>query len=120
MQDIGLIVQEGRAERRAECPKECKAGDKPDIALAHRAAMSPRNFARVFAREVGATPARWVERARVEAARRRMEEGRAGAEAVAEACGFGHREGMRRAFRRQLGVAPREYRQRFTSAGGAP
>ena len=46
-------------------------------ALAQRAAMSPRNFARVFAREVGETPARWVERARVEAARRRLEETRA-------------------------------------------
>jgi transcriptional regulator GlxA family with amidase domain len=89
-------------------------------ALARRAAMSPRNFARVFARDVGATPARWVERVRVEAARRRMEEGRAGVDAVAEACGFGTREALRRAFRRQLGVAPREYRQRFVCEGGAP
>jgi len=89
-------------------------------ALARRAAMSPRNFARVFAREVGATPARWIEGVRVETARRRMEEGRAGVEAVAEACGFGTREALRRAFRRRLGVAPREYRQRFASGGGAP
>jgi len=88
-------------------------GDLSVPALARRAAMSPRNFARVFAREVGATPARWVERVRIEAARRRIEEGRAGVEAVAEACGFGNREGLRRAFRRQLGVAPRDYRQRF-------
>ncbi len=82
-------------------------------ALAHRAAMSPRNFARVFAREVGVTPGRWVESVRVEAARRRIEEGAAGVDAVAAACGFGTREALRRAFRRRVGVAPREYRQRF-------
>jgi transcriptional regulator GlxA family with amidase domain len=86
--------------------------------LARRAAMSPRNFARVFTREVGATPARWVESVRIEAARRRMEEGRSGVNAVAEACGFGTREALRRAFHRRLGVAPREYRQRFASEGG--
>lgn len=82
-------------------------------ALAHRAGMSPRNFARVFTREVGATPAGWVEAVRVEAARRRMEEGRVGIETVAEACGFGTRESLRRAFQRRLGTSPREYRQRF-------
>lgn len=86
--------------------------------LAHRVAMSPRNFARVFAREVSVTPGRWVEEVRVEAARRRIEEGRAGVEAVAEACGFGTREALRRAFRRRLGIAPREYRQRFAGEGG--
>lgn len=88
-------------------------------ALAARAAMSPRNFARVFAREVGATPGRWVEAVRLEAARRRIEEGRAGVEEVAASSGFGTREALRRAFRRRLGIAPREYRQRFGSEGGA-
>ncbi|MBI5066958.1 MAG: DJ-1/PfpI family protein [Deltaproteobacteria bacterium] len=82
-------------------------------ALARRAGMSPRNFARLFTREVGETPARWVEGVRVEAARRRMEDGRANAETIAEACGFGTREGLRRAFRRRLAISPREYRQRF-------
>jgi len=87
-------------------------------ALARRAAMSPRHFARVFAREVGATPKRWVEGVRLEAARRHMEDGRDGVEAVAEACGFGTREALRRAFQRRLGVAPREYRQHFSNEGG--
>ena len=111
------------AERDALREVQAHALDHPEAdlsvpSLARRAAMSPRNFARVFAREVGATPGRWVERVRVEAARRRMEDGRAGVEAVAEACGFGDREALRRAFRRQLGIAPREYRQRFTRGGG--
>lgn len=82
-------------------------------ALAARAAMSGRNFARVFVREVGMTPARYVERARVEAARRRLEESSAGIDDVAGACGFGTAETMRRAFLRNLRVPPADYRNRF-------
>ncbi len=85
-------------------------------ALARHAAMSPRNFARVFTREVGQTPARFVERARVEAARRRLEESDLGVEAIAAACGFGCAETMRRAFLRSVGVVPVDYRQRFRAA----
>ena len=83
--------------------------------LAARSAMSPRNFARVFSAEVGSTPARFVETTRVEAARRRLEETRGGVEVIAEACGFGSSETMRRAFLRNLHVAPTEYRDRFRS-----
>lgn len=82
-------------------------------ALAARAGMSPRNFARVFTREVGMTPARYVERARVEAARRRLEESSAGIEEVAGVCGFGTAETMRRAFLRNVRVPPADYRNRF-------
>ena len=85
-------------------------------ALAHRVAMSPRNFARVFAAEVGVTPARFVERARVEAARRRLEESERGVEEVAAQCGFGSAESMRCAFVRTLRVPPSAYRNRFRSA----
>jgi len=84
--------------------------------LARRAGMSPRNFARVFAREVGTTPARFVEEARVEHARRALEEGDAGVAAIASAAGFGSAETLRRAFLRVLGVGPAEYRSRFRSA----
>lgn len=85
-------------------------------ALARRAGMSPRHFARTFAREVGATPARFVERLRVECARRRLEEGAEGVEAVAGAVGFGSAESMRRAFLRVLRVSPADYRRRFRGA----
>ena len=81
--------------------------------LARRVAMSPRNFARVFGRESGMTPAQFVERARVEAARRRLEEGPTTVEAIAVDCGFGSSETMRRAFQRQLRVSPTDYRARF-------
>lgn len=85
-------------------------------ALARRLAMSPRHFARVFAREVGRTPARFVEEARVEHARRRLEGGDEGIDAVAAAAGFGSPETMRRAFLRVLRVGPAAYRSRFRSA----
>ncbi len=85
-------------------------------ALASRVAMSPRNFARVFMREVGMTPARFVERVRVEAARRRLEESQQGVETIADECGFGSAEAMRRVFLRTVRVPPSAYRSRFKSA----
>jgi transcriptional regulator GlxA family with amidase domain len=85
-------------------------------ALARRVAMSPRHFARVFTREVGRTPARFVETARVEHARRLLETGDAGVDAVAAAAGFGSAETMRRSFLRVLRVGPAAYRDRFRSA----
>ena len=88
-------------------------------ALSRRAAMSPRNFARVFTREVGMTPGEFVENSRVEAARRRLEESTAGVDAIASACGFGTRESMRRAFLRTLRVPPSAYRSRFHQKLGA-
>ena len=87
--------------------------------LARRVGMSPRHFARVFTRELRVTPARYVERVRVEAARRRLEEGEGGVEQVAAGCGFGSSETMRRAFLRSLRVSPSEYRQRFRLPVGA-
>jgi transcriptional regulator GlxA family with amidase domain len=85
-------------------------------ALARRAAMSDRNFRRVFAREVGIGPAKYVERARVEAAQRRLEETSDGTDTVAAVCGFASGEQMRCAFLRVLGVGPAVYRSRFSSS----
>ena len=89
-------------------------------ALAARVAMSPRHFSRVFTKQVGQSPARFVERVRVEAARRRLEEGRASVDGVANDVGFGSAETMRRAFLRQLGVGPAAYRERFVGDGAGP
>jgi transcriptional regulator GlxA family with amidase domain len=82
-------------------------------ALASRASMSPRHFARAFREEIGMTPAAYVECARVEHARRLLETTDLGAGEVARASGFGSIETLRRAFARRLGVAPSDYRQRF-------
>lgn len=92
------------------------AADLSVEALARRVGLSPRHFARVFKRETGATPARAALAARVEAARRRLEDGDEGLEGVAAACGFGSAEVMRRAFLRTLRVGPNVYRRRFRRA----
>jgi len=81
--------------------------------LADQAAMSPRNFARVFTKQTGQTPARFVEQIRLEAARQRLEQGRETLDEVAFACGLGNALTLRRTFERQLGVTPSEYRARF-------
>ena len=87
--------------------------------LARRVAKSPRNFCRVFVRELGMTPGRFVERVRVEAARRLLEETARGVHDVASACGFGTPETMRIAFRRTLGVSPKRYRSGFSSVSAS-
>jgi len=89
------------------------ASDLSVAALAARASMSPRNFARAFRRETGMTPAAYVESIRVEQARIALEGSDAQVEAVAKHCGFGTVETMRRAFHRRLGVGPAAYRSRF-------
>lgn len=92
---------------------EFPAGDHTVEAMAARAHMSPRHFARCFAAETGLTPARYVTRVRLEAARRRLQDADEPLDRVAEQCGFGSAEVMRRAFLRTLGVGPVEYRSRF-------
>lgn len=79
-------------------------------ALADRCAMSPRHFARLFVRETGTTPARFVERLRVESASRRLEESTDTVDQVAASCGFGSADSMRRVFVRVVGRTPTEFR----------
>ncbi len=89
------------------------AGEHSVEAMAARAHMSPRHFARTFREQTGVTPARYVERVRLEAARRRLEETSEPLAGVAGCCGFASAETMRRVFIRSLGVGPAEYRRRF-------
>jgi transcriptional regulator GlxA family with amidase domain len=84
-------------------------------ALADRMAMSPRNFARLFHSAVGQTPARFVERARADAARCKLEQTALPVATIAEECGFGEAERMRRAFQRLFDVSPHNYRSLFRS-----
>jgi len=84
-------------------------------ALAARAYMSERNFARAFRAETGMTPATYVEVMRVERTRRELETTDLPIEAVAARCGFGTVETMRRAFSRRVGVNPAAYRERFAA-----
>lgn len=84
--------------------------------LAKRAGMSPRNFARVFKEQVGLSPGQFVEQSRLEIARQLLESSALTIAQVADKCGYGTVDGMRLGFDRQLGVSPREYRSRFSSA----
>jgi transcriptional regulator GlxA family with amidase domain len=81
--------------------------------LAEQAGMSPRTFARIYGAKMGVTPARMVERIRVEAVRRILEETDMPIKRIAAECGFGQEERLRRAFARQVGTTPAEYRARF-------
>lgn len=83
--------------------------------MAARAGLSVRQFSRVFTAGVGCGPGRYVERVRLEWARRRLEEGSASVEEIARGCGFGTGEALRKAFVRRLGCSPSRYRERFWS-----
>jgi transcriptional regulator GlxA family with amidase domain len=116
---VTLRAQAPRSEPLQEAQRlvlEDVAGEHTVEAMAERAHMSPRNFARAFRAQTGATPARFVESVRLEAARRRLEESGEPISAVACACGFGTAETMRRSFLRALHVGPAEYRRRFRTA----
>lgn len=84
--------------------------------LAAQANMSPRNFARVFLRESGLTPAKFVEKLRVETARKYLEESDLSIEQIAEKCGLGGMVSMRRVFLRHISVSPSDYRRNFRTS----
>ena len=80
-------------------------------AVADQAAMSPRSIHRLFVRELGVAPARFIERARVDMARRLLEESDMRVETIARRCGLGSEERLRRAFHRCMGMSPRNYQR---------
>ena len=86
--------------------------------LARRAGMSTRHFVRVFTQETGEPPAHYVQRVRLERARQLLEREGLRVEEVAEACGFGSAETMRRRFQEAIGVSPSAYRERFSRPAG--
>jgi transcriptional regulator GlxA family with amidase domain len=91
-------------------------GDHRVPTMAAAAAMSLRHFTRVFTTEVGETPAKFVERVRLEAARNELETTNDTLDVIAARCGFGTAESLRRVTQRHLGVAPDAYRRRFRTA----
>lgn len=113
----------GLEQRRSDCAATFKDlhrwmegnldGDLRVDHLAEFQGMSPRNFHRRYCRAMGMTPAKAVEMFRIEAARDRLEATQASIKSIANQCGFGDEERMRRAFTRALGVSPSEYRERF-------
>ena len=111
---LSAQVAERRGLRELQTWIADHLGDDLSVpALARRAGMSPRNFARAFRREIGRTPAAYVEAQRVEGARRLLETAEASVAEVAAACGFARVETMHRAFRRGVRVTPGQYRRHF-------
>lgn len=86
-------------------------------ALAKIAAMSPRNFTRVFSQEIGISPSEYVDLTRIDVARFLLEGSRLPIASIAERSGFGSARAMRRAFVSHVGVTPSDYRDRFRTSG---
>jgi transcriptional regulator GlxA family with amidase domain len=76
--------------------------------------MSKRSFSRRYVQAIGHTPKRAVERLKVEAARRLLLKSRLPVMRIAELCGFGSEETLRRSLLRLLSMTPQDYRSRFT------
>ncbi|MNR84404.1 HTH-type transcriptional regulator CdhR [compost metagenome] len=83
--------------------------------LAAHARMSERSFARSFKAESGTTPASFVEAARLDQARRLIEEQSQPLKRIAQLCGFSNLDAMRKAFMRRISIGPAEYRRRFAN-----
>ncbi|MER5429860.1 GlxA family transcriptional regulator [Streptomyces sp. NPDC002588] len=114
-----LAAQTARREPLREVQQwitEHPADDLSVESLAARARLSPRHFARAFLADTGTTPGRYVDRVRLEHARRLLEDTADGVEEISRASGYGTPEAMRRAFVKALGTAPAEYRRRFRPA----
>ncbi|VVE57176.1 GlxA family transcriptional regulator [Pandoraea anhela] len=113
-QDLG--IRELQSWMLANLDKDIAAPE-----LASRVAMSLRSFNRCFKKETGTTPTAFLMRARVEVARRMLEEGTLPAKTIAASAGFNTYDAMRKAFQTVLGITPLVYRHRFGAAadGGA-
>jgi transcriptional regulator GlxA family with amidase domain len=115
---LALNTADERFERLHAFMLENLRRDLSVPALARATRMSERSFVRHYRGATGATPACAVERLRVEAARRMLEDG-AAIKRVARGCGFGSEETLRRTFLRHVGVSAQAYRQRFAANGTA-
>lgn len=120
---VQLAAPPARRQPIREIQEYVTANPGADLSLptlAARLHLSPRHFARLFRAEVGMSPGAYVDRVRLEAARRRVEESDRPLAAVAAETGFGTRENLRRVFTAELGVCPAEYRRRFSVRAPVP
>jgi transcriptional regulator GlxA family with amidase domain len=107
-------VDEGSPIARAQAHVKAQVGERHTLqSLAEAVGMSVRSFGRAFAQATGLTPHEFVERARVDAARRLLEGSDRPLKAVAFDCGFGSADRMRIVFTERLGVSPAQYRASF-------
>ena len=107
-QDLPKPVQ-----RVVDWVQKSPASDLRLDCLAGIASVSPRHLSRLFRQTLGQTPAQYVENVRLERARYWLEQGEASIDHIAQRCGFGSVDSLRRVFVRQLGVTPADYRKCF-------
>jgi transcriptional regulator GlxA family with amidase domain len=110
---LALAGLDDSFDRLHDWMKRNMRGNLAVPALAEQAGMSERSFLRHYRQVTGMTPARAVERVRVEAARQALGETSLPLKRIARDCGFGSEETMRRSFLRILAVPPHAYRERF-------
>jgi transcriptional regulator GlxA family with amidase domain len=113
---LELDAKSDRVQMALTHARENLASDLSVESLAEVARLSPRQFSRVFREETGQSPAKAIERLRVEAARLMMETSRHPIEVIARETGFGDRERMRQAFLRAFGQSPQAIQR---ASGGA-
>ena len=111
-----MKIESGRFDALNAWIAENLAADLSVDQLATRAAMSPRNFARLYKAETGTSPAKAVEAMRTDAACLLLEDTELALSTIADRCGFFDDERLRRALMRSRNVAPGTYRQRFRTA----
>jgi transcriptional regulator GlxA family with amidase domain len=112
---LDLDAQSDRVQTALTYAKEHLVAPLPVDALANAACLGPRQFSRLFKEETGQSPAKAIERMRVESARLMMEAGRFSAEEIARKIGFGNRERMRRSFVRAFGQSPQTMKRTVTA-----
>jgi transcriptional regulator GlxA family with amidase domain len=115
---LAQTTEKSRIRETQEYVLEHLADDLTVDRLARHAGMSTRNFARTFHKETGTTPADFIRAARIDAARRLLEDSSLPLKQLAFASGFGTVGVMRRAFLNSIGVGPQDYRARFQSTSG--
>lgn len=117
---VHLAAQTAKRSRLHNTQQYILAHPEADLtvdALAKLAAMSPRNFTRVFTQEVGIAPSAYVDLTRIDVARFLLEGGKMSIDSIAAKSGFASPRAMRRAFLAHIGVTPSDYRERFRTSG---
>ena len=120
MELTGQGVRDARLARLAELVAEHPQRDWRTDTLASAAGLSLRSLSRLFRKELNTSPAEFVERVRLDQARRALLDTSAPIERIADWCGFGSLRRMDRAFARGISATPTEFRARFKSAGATP
>jgi len=111
------VIDRTRLQKVQQYVLNHPTADLSITALAKIAAMSPRNFTRVFSQEVGISPSDYVDLTRIDVARFLLEGSRLSIALIAERSGFRSARAMRRAFLSHVGVTPSDYRDRFRTSG---